>query len=87
MCDSYNKQYKVNYKSLMPCNAYGINDNYDLQNSHFFPALIRKVIESIRQKKDHIKLWGDLKDLRELKFYDDIAYESIFFLNKRTHET
>ena len=87
MCDSYNKQYKVNYKSLMPCNAYGINDNYDLQNSHFFPALIRKVIESIRQNKDHIKLWGDGKALRELIFCDDIADACIFFLKKRTNET
>ena len=42
MCESYNLQYNLNYKSLMPCNAYGINDNYDSQNSHFFPALIKK---------------------------------------------
>jgi GDP-L-fucose synthase len=41
MCESYNFQYKTNYKCLMPCNLYGPNDNYDLKTSHFFPALIR----------------------------------------------
>ena len=51
LCQSYNDQYGVNYKSLMPPNAYGINDNYDLENSHFFPALIRKIIDAIQNKK------------------------------------
>ena len=43
MCENYNLQYKTNYKCLMPCNSYGPNDNYDLQNSHFF-ALIKKIV-------------------------------------------
>ena len=47
LCDSYNFQYNVNYKCLMPCNSYGINDNYEIDSSHFFPALIRKIIESM----------------------------------------
>ena len=47
LCESYNLQYGVNYKCLMPCNAYGINDNYDLYGSHFLPALIRKIIEAL----------------------------------------
>ena len=51
MCESYNSQYKLNYKSLMPCNAYGINDNYDSKNSHFFPALIKKIIDARKKKK------------------------------------
>ena len=46
LCESYNKQYNLNYKSLMPCNAYGINDNYDPHNSHFFPALIKKIVDA-----------------------------------------
>lgn len=50
-CESYNFQYKTNYKCLMPCNIYGPGDNYDLQNSHFFPALILKIYNSIKNKK------------------------------------
>ena len=51
LCESYNKQYNLNYKSLMPCNAYGINDNYDPHNSHFFPALIKKIVDAVKLKK------------------------------------
>ena len=51
LCSSYNFQYNLNYKCLMPCNAYGINDNYDLKTSHFLPALIRKIIHAIKNKK------------------------------------
>ena len=84
LCESYNFQYGLNYKCLMPCNAYGINDNYDLNNSHFFPALIAKIIDSIRTKKDFVEIWGSGKPLRELIFSDDIADACIFFLNKKT---
>ena len=56
LCESYNLQYKLNYKCLMPCNAYGINDNYDLSSSHFFPALIRKIIDALSYNKDYIKI-------------------------------
>jgi len=86
LCKSYNFQYKVNYKCLMPCNAYGINDDYDLNTSHFFPALIRKIIDAIKQKKDHIKIWGSGNPLREVIFCDDIADACIFFLNKKNSE-
>jgi len=51
MCESYNFQYKTNYKCLMPCNLYGPNDNYDLKTSHFFPALIAKAIDAKKNKK------------------------------------
>ena len=87
MCESYNFQYNLNYKCLMPCNSYGINDNYDLNTSHFLPALIKKIIDSINKKKDFIKIWGSGKPLRELIFSDDIADACIFFLQKRTKET
>ena len=53
MCESYNFQYKTNYKCLMPCNIYGPNDNYDLETSHFFPALIKKIY--LAKKKIIIK--------------------------------
>jgi len=87
LCESYNFQYGVNYKCLMPCNAYGINDNYDLHTSHFFPALIRKIINALKTKKDYIEIWGSGKPLRELIFSDDIADACIHFLKKKTKHT
>ena len=87
LCESYNLQYKLNYKCLMPCNAYGINDNYDLSSSHFFPALIRKIIDALSYNKDYIKIWGSGKPLRELIYSDDIADACIFFLKKKTKES
>tara|TARA_Y100001958_G_C21209499_1_gene535349 strand:+ start:784 stop:1737 length:954 start_codon:yes stop_codon:yes gene_type:complete len=87
LCESYNYQYGLNYKSLMPCNSYGINDNYDLNYSHFFPALIRKIIFSINNNKNYIKIWGSGRPLRELIFADDVADACIYFLKKKTKET
>ena len=79
LCESYNIQYGVNYKCLMPCNAYGINDNYDLNGSHFLPALIRKIVDAKRTNKDSIKIWGSGKPLREVILSDDIADACIYF--------
>lgn len=84
LCENYNSQYKLNYKTLMPCNAYGENDNYDLNTSHFLPALIRKIIEAIRTNKDHIIIWGNGRALREFIFSEDIASACDFFLKKKT---
>ena len=71
----------------MPCNAYGINDNYDQNSSHFLPALIRKIINAIKNNDDHIKIWGSGKPLREVILSDDIADACLFFLNKKTKES
>ena len=87
MCESYNSQYNLNYKSLMPCNAYGINDNYDSQSSHFFPALIKKIVDARKKKMNHIKIWGNGNSLREVIYSDDIADACIFFLKKKTSES
>ena len=87
LCESYNKQYKLNYKCLMPCNAYGINDNYDPVGSHFFPALIKKIIDAIKYRKEEINIWGNGKPLRELIYSDDVADACIFFLKKKTKES
>ena len=87
MCSSYNYQYNLNYKCLMPCNSYGVNDNYDLKTSHFFPALINKIINAIKNNDDHIKIWGSGKPLRELIFSEDIADACIYFLNKKTNHS
>ena len=87
MCESYNYQYKTNFKCLMPCNLYGPNDNYNLKTSHFFSALIVKAIAVKRKKLKKITLWGSGKPKRELMYVDDLAVASIYFLNKKTKET
>ena len=83
LCESYNIQYKTNYKCLMPCNSYGPNDNYDSKNSHFFAALIKKIYLAKKNKKKSITIWGSGKPKRELIFVDDIADACVFFMNKK----
>ena len=87
MCESYNFQYKTNYKCLMPCNVYGPNDNYNLQTSHFFPALLAKAISAKNKKKNTMVLWGTGKAKRELMYVDDLADACIYFMNKKTKES
>ena len=87
MCESYNFQYKTNYKCLMPCNIYGPNDNYDLEASHFFPALIKKIYLAKKNNDNKITVWGTGSPKRELMHVDDLAEACIFFLNKKTRET
>ena len=86
LCENYSNQYKLNYKTLMPCNAYGENDNYDSKNSHFLPALIKKIIDAIKLKKNYIVLWGNGKSLRELIFSEDVASACHFFLKRKTDD-
>ena len=83
MCESYNFQYNTNYLCLMPCNAFGPNDNYDLQTSHFFPALIRRLVEAKNKKKKSITLWGTGKVKRELMYVDNVAEACVYFMNKK----
>ena len=87
MCESYNFQYSLNYKCLMPCNTFGPNDNYDLKTSHFFPAIVRKIHEIKVKNKYKLNIWGNGKARRELIYVDDIAEACIFFMNKKTKET
>ena len=87
MCESYNFQYKTNYKCLMPTNTFGKNDNYDPLNSHFFPSLIRKVHNLKNKKNKTLILWGDGSPKRELIFVDDIADACIYFMKKKIKET
>ena len=87
MCESYNIQYKTNYKCLMPCNLYGPNDNYDLKKSHFLPALISKVYNAKIKKKSFINIWGSGNPQREIMHVDDLADACIFFLKTNTEET
>jgi GDP-L-fucose synthase len=82
MCESYNQQYGLNYISLMPTNLYGPNDNYNLKNSHFYPALISKIYQAKIKKKKTIKIWGNGKAKREILFVDDLADACEYFLKK-----
>ena len=86
MCESYNDQYKTNYKCLMPTNTFGPNDNYDPNNSHFFPSLIRKIHNIKLKNKKELILWGDGSPKREVIYVDDIADACIFFMHKKIKE-
>jgi GDP-L-fucose synthase len=86
MCDAYRAQYGCNFISAMPTNLYGPNDNYDLQNSHVLPALLRKFIEA---KKDHhpsVTLWGTGSPFREFMHVDDCADGCIFLMQHYDQE-
>mgnify|MGYP000856132916 FL=1 len=87
MCEAYNKQFKLNYISLMPTNLYGPNDNYNLKTSHFYPALISKIYQAKRGKKKNLTIWGNGKPKRELMYVDDLADACEFFLKKKTRHT
>ena len=87
MCESYNYQYNTHYKCLMPSNLYGPNDNYNLDKSHFLPALISKIYNAHAQQKKTVTIWGTGSPKRELLFVDDLADACIYFLNKKTKET
>ena len=73
LCESYNRQYGTRYLSLMPTNLYGPGDNFDLENSHVLPALIRKTYEAVRDGKDELIVWGTGKPKREFMYVDDLA--------------
>ena len=79
MCQSYNRQYKTKYLTVMPTNLYGPGDNYDLENSHVIPGLIRKFHEAKVNKIDKVFLWGTGKPKREFLHVDDLA-KACFFL-------
>jgi GDP-L-fucose synthase len=83
MCQSYNEQYKTNYKCLMPTNTFGPNDKYDELNSHFLPALIKKIDKLKNTQKNTLTLWGNGKAKREVIHVDDIADACVYFMNKK----
>ena len=87
MCESYNYQYKTNYKCLMPTNTFGPNDNYHPLNSHFFPSLIRKIHSLKKKRGNKLLIWGDGTPKRELIYVDDLADACVYFMKKKTNET
>ena len=87
MCVSFNEQYKTNYKCLMPTNTFGPNDNYDDANSHFFPALIKKINQMKITGSNQLKIWGNGKPRREVMHVDDLADACVFFMKKKTKKS
>tara|TARA_B110001452_G_scaffold802_1_gene743 strand:+ start:566 stop:1507 length:942 start_codon:yes stop_codon:yes gene_type:complete len=87
MCESYNLQFKTNYKCLMPTNTFGPNDSYSVLNSHFFPSLIKKIHEIKVNNKKELIIWGDGSPKREVVYVDDIADACIYFMKKKFKET
>lgn len=81
MCQSYNEQYGTNFISVMPTNLYGPNDNYDLNNSHVLPAMIRKFHEAKIDGKDKVEIWGTGTPKREFLYVDDLADACYYLMN------
>lgn len=84
LCESYNHQYGTQYVSAMPTNLYGPNDNYDLNNSHVLPALIRKVHEAKQRKDNCISVWGTGRPMREFLYVDDMADACVFLMENES---
>lgn len=82
MCDAYRSQYACHFSSIMPTNLYGPNDNYDLQNSHVLPALIRKFHEAKVAGHASVEIWGSGKPLREFLYVDDMAEACLLVMEK-----
>ncbi|MBA3709848.1 MAG: GDP-L-fucose synthase [Planctomycetes bacterium] len=80
MCESYNRQYGTNFVSVMPTNLYGPGDNYDLENSHVLPALIRKFHEAKERKNAPVTVWGSGSPKREFLYVDDKADACLFVM-------
>ena len=81
LCESFNRQYGRDYRSVMPTNLYGINDNFHLDNSHVIPALIRRFHDAKQAAAPSVRVWGTGKPMREFLFVDDMADASVFVMN------
>ena len=86
LCESYRRQYGCNFISAMPTNLYGPNDNYDLQNSHVLPALIRKFHEAKINGSPSVEVWGSGTPLREFLYVDDVAEACLFLMENYNEE-
>lgn len=82
LCESYNRQYGTQYVSVIPTNLYGPNDNYDLNNSHVLPALIRKAHEAKVRGDKKLMVWGSGKPMREFMHVDDMADACVFLMEQ-----
>ncbi|CAH0996732.1 GDP-L-fucose synthase [Emticicia aquatica] len=86
MCESYRNQYGCDFISVMPTNLYGTNDNYDLQNSHVLPAMIRKFHEAKVNQHATVNLWGSGSPMREFLYADDLADACVFLMQNYSEE-
>ena len=80
LCESFNRQYGTDFRSVMPTNLYGSNDNFDLQNSHVLPALIRKFHEAKENAATSVEIWGTGQPKREFLYVDDLADAALFVM-------
>jgi len=80
-CESYNRQYGVDYRSVMPTNLYGVGDNYHSENSHVIPALIRRFHEAKVNHAPEVVIWGSGTPMREFLYVDDMAAASVYVMN------
>ncbi len=81
LCESYNRQYGTDYRSVMPTNLYGPGDNFHPENSHVLPALIRRFHEAAQEGRDEVTIWGTGTPRREFLHVDDMAEASLFVLD------
>jgi GDP-L-fucose synthase len=81
LCKTYNKQYGTNFISVMPTNLYGQNDNFDLENAHALPAMLRKFHEAKKSGAESVIVWGSGKPKREFLHVDDLADACVFLMN------
>ncbi len=88
LCESYNRQHSADFRSVMPTNLYGINDNFHPENSHVIPALMRRFHEAKINNDAEVIVWGSGKAMREFLFVDDMAQASLFVLalNEETYQ-
>ena len=86
LCESYNRQFGTDYRSVMPCNLYGPGDNFDPENSHVMPALIRRFHEAAREGRDEVVMWGTGTPRREFLHVDDLAAGCVFLLEHYSGE-
>ncbi len=81
LCESFNKQHGTDFRSLMPCNIYGENDNFNLDDSHVIPALMKKFYNGQEKNTERVQVWGTGKPRREFMHVNDLANAVLFFLN------
>lgn len=81
LCESYNRQYGRDYRSVMPTNLYGNHDNFHPENAHVIPALLRRFHEAVQSGAEEIVIWGSGKPMREFLHVDDMAAASIYVMN------
>ena len=84
LCESYNRQFGLDYRSVMPTNLYGPNDNFHPENSHVIPAMMRRFHEAKQAKADRVVVWGSGKQMREFLHVDDMAAASVHVMNLST---